>query len=179
MRAVEALLRDLGLPQYVEAFHEAAVDWDVAHTLTEADLEALGVQHWLHRRKLLMHFAAARADPGETARTGDAEARPGLRERGSRPTRVHGGGAGELKGVEEERAKAQPPPPPPPRWLAFEALRLALIFVVFVALHTLATYVFDMDGSRALQRQRAEQLRALCPEGVDCVAALEEQLSRQ
>jgi predicted ATPase/class 3 adenylate cyclase len=58
---VGAWLRDLGLGQYEQAFHENDVDGDVLADLTADDLSGLGVVSIGHRRKLLIAIAALRA----------------------------------------------------------------------------------------------------------------------
>jgi class 3 adenylate cyclase/tetratricopeptide (TPR) repeat protein len=50
---VEQWLRNLGLPQYVQAFAENDIDSGVLDTLTEADLKELGVASLGHRKRLL------------------------------------------------------------------------------------------------------------------------------
>ena len=58
---VGAWLRDLGLGQYEEVFHENDIDGDVLADLTTDDLTGLGVVSIGHRRKLLAAIATLRA----------------------------------------------------------------------------------------------------------------------
>lgn len=50
---VEALLRELGLVEYVEGFAANAIDHELLPTLTDADLKELGVAALGHRKRIL------------------------------------------------------------------------------------------------------------------------------
>ena len=55
MDAIRQWLDEQGLPQYAEAFEANDIDVDVLHTLTDQDLQALGVSLG-NRRRLLEAF---------------------------------------------------------------------------------------------------------------------------
>ena len=55
MGAIRQWLEELGLPQYAEAFEANDIDVDVLHTLTDQDLQELGVSLG-NRRCLLEAF---------------------------------------------------------------------------------------------------------------------------
>lgn len=46
-------LAELGLPQYIEAFHSNDITVEVAADLTDADLREMGVQSIGHRKRIL------------------------------------------------------------------------------------------------------------------------------
>ena len=54
-------LRRNGLHEHVAAFDAAAIDGDMLLDVTEKDLEALGVSHYLHRRKIMKNIERVRS----------------------------------------------------------------------------------------------------------------------
>ena len=94
IEAVQEWLEELQLPQYKDAFYEAAVDGAVLLALDEADLdETLGIEHPIHRRKIVLSIE--RLDTMRPVRRrkkgkiggGSAHRRRGGRGRGRAPRR--------------------------------------------------------------------------------------------
>ena len=71
MRAIRQWLEKLGLAQYAAAFEANDIDVDVLHTLTEQDLQALGVS--LGNRKRLLEALKHAESPTALAGTSPAE----------------------------------------------------------------------------------------------------------
>ena len=89
MSDIRQWLEDLGLGQYADAFEENEITLDLAHDLTDTDLEKLGVAILGHRKTLLRGIVKlgarqAYAEPGESAAEPDQEVarqgREGARE---------------------------------------------------------------------------------------------------
>ena len=72
MDAIRQWLKELGLPQYAEAFEANDIDVDVLHTLTDQDLRALDVSLG-NRKRLLEAFKQTTATSGQGPAIAEAE----------------------------------------------------------------------------------------------------------
>lgn len=61
------------MPQYAAKFEEASVDEVLLRSLTDDDLRQLGVEHFMHRRKILVHAARRHAAAAVAADEGSVQ----------------------------------------------------------------------------------------------------------
>lgn len=191
MSDVRQFLQRIDLDQYGDMFEKASVDRVVLASLTDGDLQTLGVEHFLHRRKILLHAAqwvegeaGPSAEPESGAlrqrrpeaaavQTGDdcSTSNPGRARSGfsAQPRRGRRRQDSDDEHVADDDLQRPSGDEDPRNSARFQIVRALLIFLTFVLLQYLWDRLTTTNPDAILEAQRIAQLKAACPPGVDCV----------